>query len=85
MHAFRIRTPFDTDAVYVAFSGNIPEGSRAELLIDGSSEPAVVDAFAPYELTLYPLSQEETITFRVRLFRPDGDQLVTQSFTLPAK
>ncbi|AHF90834.1 hypothetical protein OPIT5_12070 [Opitutaceae bacterium TAV5] len=83
LRAFRIRSPFGKDALYFAFSGKIPPGSKAELLLGGNTAAAVDRA--PYELSVYPYDQDETAAFRIRLTTADGRQNTTQTFKLPAR
>ncbi|MDR1279610.1 MAG: hypothetical protein LBK99_02160 [Opitutaceae bacterium] len=85
LHAFRIRTPFGSDSLYMGFTGQIPEGSAVDLLMAGSSAPAATVTHAPWELGLYHFPQDKDAGFRLRLSTPDGNQLITTPFTFPAK
>ncbi|EIP97425.1 hypothetical protein OpiT1DRAFT_01865 [Opitutaceae bacterium TAV1] len=83
LHAWRIRSPFGKDSLYLCLTGRPAEGSKVELLIDGAppATPRVVDRF-PFELTVYPWPVERPAKFRLRLTTADGRQTITDDLTL---
>ena len=72
MHAFRIRSPFGKDSLYVVLTdGQGKENSKVELEITSPSKQTItVDAF-PYEFSIYPIAQDKPITFSVKIIE-DG-------------
>lgn len=72
LHAFRIRSPFGSDALYVVLTGEPPQGARATLELEGSAPQKLVRERFPYEFSVYPLPQAEEMKFRVRMEAPGG-------------
>ncbi|MDR1281166.1 MAG: hypothetical protein LBK99_10140 [Opitutaceae bacterium] len=81
--AFRTRTPFGKDSLYLALSGKPDDGTRVELLFEGdSSGSRIVDKY-PYELGVYPWPMEKTARFRLKITTPDGKETTTRQLSLP--
>ncbi len=53
LHAFRIRTPFGKDALYVALTGGPEKGACVRLRVGGTAELLETTGF-PYEFSIYP-------------------------------
>ena len=53
-HAYRIRSPFGSDSLYVVFTGEPPEDAVATLRLEGDSAGKRTKDFYPYEFTVYP-------------------------------
>ena len=85
LHAFRIRSPFGRDSLYVVLTGRPKPGARATLQMAGvptSAPPLTVGAY-PYEFTVYPWPMERDMAFRVTLVDPDHPAARNQEGTLP--
>ncbi|MDR1282157.1 MAG: hypothetical protein LBK99_15255 [Opitutaceae bacterium] len=80
--AFRIRSPYGADSLYVALSGR-PDGGKVTLLPDdGSVAPAQVSRY-PYELSQTDIPLTRDIRFRLRLERPGQPATETPPLSLP--
>ncbi len=64
--AFRIRSPFGFDSVFVALTGRPAQG-RAQLVFAGDSLPSVLRDTFPYEFTAADIAPSHDITLRLRL------------------
>ncbi len=67
MHAFRIRSPFGKDSLYVMMTGGVE--TKAKLTVEMSSPSAqkiVCDEF-PYEISVYPLPMDKPIKFKATI------------------
>ncbi|MFH1497565.1 MAG: hypothetical protein ABII82_07035, partial [Verrucomicrobiota bacterium] len=83
--AWRIRSPFGRDSIYVCLDGRPDEGARVELLLeedDPAAGPRVANRF-PFEFTVHPLPPEQSARFRLRLTAPDGTATLSPRFELP--
>jgi hypothetical protein len=79
--AFRIRSPFGFDTVFVALTGRPAQG-RARLIVVGGGGPSVLrDAF-PYEFTTADIPPSQDITLSLRLELPGQAAIETPSVTL---
>ncbi|EIP98407.1 hypothetical protein OpiT1DRAFT_02863 [Opitutaceae bacterium TAV1] len=83
MMAFRTRTPFGKDSLYIALSGKPDDGTRVELLLEGDSSASRIVEKYPYELSVYPWPVEKTASFRLKITTPDGKKTMTDPFSLP--
>jgi hypothetical protein len=82
LHAFRIRSPFGKDSIYVVLTGQPKAGAKAELVLDGDAgAPHIVDSF-PYEFSIYPLPQDKDAVFHLKLTDAEGHQSVSSNITL---
>lgn len=69
LHAFRIRTPFAADALYVALTGGPGKDAAVTLRIENGLSTRVLEAKVfPYEFSVYPWSPGKTaeLTIEVR-------------------
>lgn len=90
LQAWRIRSPFGKDSLYIALTGRPAAGATVELLLDDSTiaaaAPRLVDRF-PYEITVYPFPHDSDARFRLRLTAVGGDKATstttTDTFILP--
>ena len=78
--AWRIRSPFGKDSLYLCLDGGPERGGKVELLLDGQP-PQTVTRY-PYEFTVHPLAPDAPATFRIRLTTTSGESITTDSFTL---
>ena len=80
LEAFRIRSPFAKDSLYVVLTGRPADGARATLQIEGK-EP-LESASYPFEFSVYPIPMEQDVSFTVRMTGADGKVSVSQPMTL---
>ena len=71
LHAFRIRSPFGADALYVVLTGEPPKGSRARLIVEGSAPQTLLRERFPYDFSVYPLKPDEDVKCSV-ILEPAG-------------
>jgi len=84
LHAFRIRSPFGQDSLYIVLTGRPQEGARATLHMDGDTQPAPRAANGyPYEFSVYPWPMARDMTFHVTLADPGNPAARTLQGTLP--
>lgn len=84
LHAFRIRSPFGRDSLYVVLTGHPKEGAHATLQLEGDPPPTPLAAIAyPYEFSVYPWPMERDLTFHVTLTGPDNPTARSLQGTLP--
>lgn len=77
LHAFRIRSPFGKDSLYVVLTGRPENGGTAKLLLEnGEKEVPPATAF-PYEFTVYPWPVDQELKFRIQL--TDASGAITES------
>jgi hypothetical protein len=82
LHAFRIRSPFGKDSLYVVLTGHPKDGAKAELVLDGdNAAPQVLNSF-PYEFTVYPWPEDKDIAFHLTLTDADGHQSTSDTIAL---
>ncbi|MDR3708085.1 MAG: hypothetical protein P4L33_07275 [Capsulimonadaceae bacterium] len=79
--AFRIRSPFGKDSLYVVLTGRPAEGSTATLSVDGAA--AITTTQYPYEFTLpwWPMAKD--LRFTITVEEPGGKSAVSEGLTLP--
>ena len=65
MHAFRIRSPFGSDSLYVVLTGRPANSPTARLLLDGA--PVATDTAYPYEFSVYPWPMNQPMRFSLQL------------------
>ncbi len=80
--AWRIRSPFGKDSIYVCLDGGPERTGTVELLLDNDTQPRVVTRY-PYEFTVYPFPVDKDAVFRIRTTTTDGAVTTSGSFTLP--
>ncbi|NQU42749.1 DUF2341 domain-containing protein, partial [bacterium] len=80
LHAFRIRSPFGHDGLYVALTRGPLDGANVILTLAGHGE-VLTDNYNPYEFTVYPWDWNQDMNVQVHIDTPDQ----TISFTLPAQ
>ncbi|MDR3709413.1 MAG: hypothetical protein P4L33_14020 [Capsulimonadaceae bacterium] len=81
VEAFRIRSPFGKDSLYVVLTGHPSAGSTATLSVDGAPPIAPVSDY-PYEFTLYPWPMDKDLRFSLTLKTPDGASVKTNALIL---
>ncbi len=66
MHAFRIRSPFGKDSLYVMFTRGVElKDCEVELVVKSPVKQSIKVAKFPYEFSLYPLNQDSDIKFEI--------------------
>ncbi|AHF89370.1 hypothetical protein OPIT5_02910 [Opitutaceae bacterium TAV5] len=80
--AFRIRSPYGTDSLYVALSGR-PDGGKVTLLPDDDSTAPAQAIRYPYELSQADIPLSRDLRFRLRLERPGQPATETPLISLP--
>ncbi len=80
MHAFRIRSPFGYDSLYVVLTAEAKQKGKVTLTL--KDKTFVVDKF-PYELSVYPLSQDLKMPFKVKI--EEGGKTVYESELITIK
>lgn len=69
VHAFRIRSPFGKDGIYVVLTGKPENGVSATLALNGE---VVTDKSFPYEFVVYPVAMEEDAELTLTLREANG-------------
>jgi hypothetical protein len=82
VQAFRIRSPFGKDSLYVVLTGHPADGATATLSVQGAAAPLSVGQF-PYEFTLYPWPMDKDLSFTLALTTPDGAVVRPPTVILP--
>lgn len=84
VHAFRIRSPFGHDGLYVVLMGHPAEGASAKLVFDAVSDvrPAMTSTDFPHEFLLYPLEMSQDIRFHLTLTDDKQQRIDTPILTL---
>jgi hypothetical protein len=70
LEAFRIRSPFGKDSLYVVLTGRPTEGATATLQVEGQ-EPMERKTY-PFEFSVYPVSMDKDLKFTVQTRTADG-------------
>ncbi len=78
LHAFRIRSPFGKDSLYVVTTGRPPAGSRAQIHLENHAYLRREVREYPYEMSVYPWSMDQPMAFTFVGIGPD-DQVVESS------
>jgi len=81
MHAFRIRSPFADDSLYVVLTGRPKVGSSARLRIEGDDTMREATNY-PYEFIVHPWQMERDMTFTLALKNADGTESQSSAVTL---
>ncbi|AWI10624.1 hypothetical protein CKA38_09655 [Ereboglobus luteus] len=84
MRAFRIRSPFGRDSLYVALAAQPPAGSIATIEIETDGAAPVtqtLDAF-PYEFSLPGIAMDKSVRFRLELTAPGQPTTTTRWFVM---
>ncbi len=83
VHAFRIRSEFGKDALYVVAMGHPEVGARARIDIqDGDWTRRESDEY-PYEMTVYPWPVDRDMRFTFVGTDADGTEVSSEEFVLP--
>lgn len=83
-HAFRIRSPFGRDGLYVVLMGHPSDGAQAKLIFDGKSTgraPMTSSGF-PHEFLIYPIEMNQDVSFHLELTDANQKTFKTSSMTL---
>ncbi|HEY9248619.1 MAG TPA: hypothetical protein VIO38_05790, partial [Rariglobus sp.] len=80
--AWRIRSPFGHDSIYVCLDGRPSGEARAELLLEGDDAPPRKVTRYPYEFSVYPLPTDQNIAFRLRFTDSTGAVTTSDRFEL---
>ncbi|NQU44768.1 hypothetical protein HQ520_15880 [bacterium] len=67
VHAFRIRSPFGKDALYVALEGGPPTGGEVTFSLRSPRKVELVRDCFPYEFSIYPLPMDAELTIDVKI------------------
>ncbi len=78
--AWRIRSPFGKDSLYVCLDGGPERRGAYELLLEGH-DPRAITRY-PYEFTVHTLSPEAALTFRIRHTDTAGAVTTSEPFSL---
>ncbi len=78
LHAFRIRGPFGKDSLYVVLTSKYDTQGKVKLTMNGEDKGSV--SRFPYEFSIYPIPQDQDISFSVRI--EEGNKTVAESETL---
>ena len=70
LEAFRIRSPFGKDSLYVVLTGRPKDGARATLQIEGEAPQEC--ASYPFEFSVYPIAMDVDLKFSVQTVSADG-------------
>ncbi len=81
LHAFRIRSPFGKDSLYIVLTGHPQAGAKAELMLENSAEKQSLNSF-PYEFSVYPWPQDKDASFRLKLTSTSGAETLTDPIVL---
>ena len=82
LNAFRIRSPFGKDSLYVVLTGHPKTGCKVELQVEGdTSKNRALDSF-PYEFTVYPWPQDKEAVLKVKLTDGAGKETVSEAIHL---
>jgi hypothetical protein len=84
VHAFRIRSPFGHDGLYVVLMGHPAEGATAKLVFDSKSpsNAEMTSTGFPHEFLQYPIDMTQDISFHLRLTDANGKTTDTSIMTL---
>jgi hypothetical protein len=79
LHAFRTRSPFGADSLYVVLTGRASAGATARLLLNG--QPAGEKSTYPYEFSVdpWPVDQDAQLTLELT----DGATITTTPIVFP--
>ena len=79
LHAFRIRSPFGKDSLFVILTGAYgKENAKIKLSFGGTrAGTEITRAEYPFEISVYPVSMDEDLTFSVSVY--EGNKLVKKS------
>ncbi len=83
LYAFRIRSPFGVDSLYVYTSNYVGEGASVTLLLSDPIGLEEARGEFPYEFSLYPIDPARPIRFELELTLPDAESTVVGPFELP--
>ncbi|NQU45183.1 hypothetical protein HQ520_18020 [bacterium] len=72
VHAFRIRSPFGQDGLYVAVIGPYEGDARASLELKAPQTQSLTATTFPYDFLIYPLPMDQEIRCTVRMEGPAG-------------
>lgn len=81
--AWRLRSPFGRDSLYVCLDGRPSPGATASLLVDGKPALRREATEYPYEFSLYPLEPDSPLVCHLELQTAEGKVLTLPAFTLP--
>lgn len=81
LEAFRIRSPFGKDSLYVVLTGRPKDGASATLQIDGA-QPLEKKTY-PYEFSVYPWPMKRDLKFALQLKDATGAVTTSQPVVLP--
>ncbi|NQU43768.1 hypothetical protein HQ520_10825 [bacterium] len=85
LHAFRFRTPFGKDALYLVFLEGPPEGPSVRFSVENSAFSQARDNRFPYEHTFYPCPMGEDLEVRVEVFSADETRQSVKTILVPGE
>jgi hypothetical protein len=83
LHAFRIRSPFGKDSLYVVTTGRPPVGSRAQIHLENNAYLRREVRQYPYEMSVYPWPMDQTMAFTFMGIGPDEQVVESPRIVLP--
>lgn len=81
LHAFRIRSPFGKDSLYVVLTGRPSKSGSVQLHLEDEEKPREAQSF-PYEFSVYPWATDRDMTFRVVCTDGSGGSVESAPITL---
>lgn len=83
LKAYRIRSPFANDSIYVFVTGHPESGALARMNIKDSAEPALEAPAFPHEFIVHPWPMDKDFSFTLSLRDAEGKETVTPPVVLP--
>ncbi len=84
VHAFRIRSPFGHDGLYVVLMGHPQDGATAKLTLqqsDGTNRSFTSNGF-PHEFVIYPIAMDTDLKLQLHLTDAKGQTIEPEHMTL---
>ncbi|NQU42048.1 DUF2341 domain-containing protein [bacterium] len=81
-HAFRIRSPFGSDGLYVALTGGPVAGTTVTLTMTGYGQ-TLEDGHYPYEFLIYPWPFHQSMDFQLNVPASGATPQQTVSLSIP--
>ncbi len=82
MHAFRIRSPFGKDSLYVVLTAPFDKKGQASIEVrQGEKTVSKKCSVFPYEFSIYPLNMQGSVSFKITV-EDENSKKVSEEFTL---
>ncbi len=75
MKAYRIRSPFANDSIYIVLTGHPQEGAKVRLDIENSKDPSLETKAFPHEFIVHPWPMDRDFVFTLALKDADGGEI----------